>query len=114
VLPCYGADIHAALPYSASHLLQLRWGGSSRPPHAATSLRWHRDVEDNSVATASFDTTASQLLIESEVVIQQYNEDPLDLLVDEYALHFPFPYTSEDLVLLAPYRLPPRGVRAAG
>jgi hypothetical protein len=72
-------------------------------------------VEDNSVATASFDTTASQLLIESEAVIQQYNEDPLDFLVDNYALHFPFPYTSEDLVLLAPYRLPrPEGSEPQG
>jgi len=30
------------------------------PPAA---LRWHRDVEDNSVAIASFDSPASQLLI---------------------------------------------------
>ena len=40
------------------------------------SLRWHRDVEDNVVAIATFDSPASQLLIESEVIIQQYNQAP--------------------------------------
>jgi transglutaminase-like putative cysteine protease len=83
---------------------ELRIESSSLTILPAASLRWHRDVEDNSVATASFDSPATQLLIESEVVIQQYNEDPLDFLVDDYALHHPFPYTPEDQMLLAPYR----------
>ena len=71
-------------------------------PHA--NLRWHRDVEDNSVAIATFDdATASQLLIESEVIIQQYNEAPLDFLVADYATEYPFVYLPEDKVVLAPY-----------
>lgn len=49
----------------------------------SATLRWHRDVEDNSVAIATFDSPANKLLIESEVIIQQYNEDPLDFLVAE-------------------------------
>ena len=32
------------------------------------ALRWHRDVEDNSVAIATFETPAGQLAIESDVV----------------------------------------------
>ena len=68
------------------------------------TLRWHRDAEDNSVAIATFDTPTSQLVIESEVIIQQYNEAPLDFLVAEYATDYPFAYTPEDSVILSPYR----------
>lgn len=66
-------------------------------------LSWHRDVEDNSVAMATFDSPASQLLIVSEVIIQQYNEAPLDFLVADYAVDYPFVYTPEDRVVLTPY-----------
>jgi len=69
----------------------------------AASLRWHRDVEDNAVAIATFDTPASQLAIESEVIIQQYNEAPLDFLVDVYATDYPFAYDADDRIVLAPY-----------
>jgi len=67
------------------------------------TLRWHRDVEDNSVAIATFDSPANQLLINSEVVIQQYNQAPLDFLVADYAIDYPFAYTPNDSVLLLPY-----------
>jgi transglutaminase-like putative cysteine protease len=67
------------------------------------TLRWHRDVEDNSVAIATFDTPARQLVIESEVVIQQFNESPLDFLVADYAIDYPFSYSPEDRVVLSPY-----------
>lgn len=66
-------------------------------------LRWHRDVEDNSVAIATFDTAASQLLIESDVVIQQFNAEPLDFLVDAEAVDYPFAYAVEDQPVLLPY-----------
>lgn len=67
------------------------------------TLRWHRDAEDNSVAIAAFNQPASQLLIESAVIIQQLNQAPLDFLVADYATHFPFAYPPEDRVILAPY-----------
>lgn len=67
------------------------------------TLRWHRDVEDNSVAIATFETTAAQLSIVSEVIIQQYNEAPLDFLVAHYATQYPFSYLAEDKIVLAPY-----------
>ena len=69
------------------------------------NLRWHRDVEDNSVAIATFASSASQLLIESEVIIQQYNEAPLDFLVAHYATEYPFTYLPEDKIVLAPYMM---------
>lgn len=70
------------------------------------TLRWHRDAEDNSVAIASFSEPANSLTIESEVLIQQYHQAPLDFLVDPEALFFPFHYGAEERLLLAPYRQP--------
>jgi transglutaminase-like putative cysteine protease len=67
------------------------------------SLLWHRDVEGNAVATATFDLPTNQLAVESEVVIHQYNEKPLDFLVADYAINWPFTYQSDDTMLLSPY-----------
>jgi len=67
------------------------------------SLIWHRDVEDNSVATATFTSPTDRLAIESEVVIQHYNLAPLDFLVADYAVNYPFTYLAEDWSVLAPY-----------
>jgi len=67
------------------------------------TLRWHRDAEENSVAIATFTEPANQLSIESNVIIQQHNQAPLDFLLAEYAADFPFAYTPEDRVLLSPY-----------
>lgn len=69
----------------------------------SANLLWHRDVEGNSVAIASFNTRCSQLVIEAEVVIQQFNEAPLDFLVADYAVVYPFSYETADSVMLAPY-----------
>lgn len=75
------------------------------PPSA--TLLWHRDIEGNSVAIATFSLPISQLLIESEVIIQQYNESPLDFLVSDYALLYPFSYQNEEAILLSAYRALP-------
>ena len=69
------------------------------------TLLWHRDVEGNSVAVANFKRApVQQLAIESEVFVQQHNEDPLDFIVSDYAVNYPFNYLADDAVLLAPYR----------
>lgn len=67
------------------------------------TLLWHRDVEGNSVAIASFDVPTTQLVIESEAIIQQYNEAPLNFMVADYAMVYPFAYQPDDKVLLSPY-----------
>jgi transglutaminase-like putative cysteine protease len=82
---------------------ELRIESSSLEIEPPATLRWHRDAEDNSVAIATFDSPASQLVIESEAIIQQFNEAPLDFLVADYATNYPFAYTPEDRVLLSPY-----------
>jgi transglutaminase-like putative cysteine protease len=77
------------------------------------TLRWHRDVEDNSVAIATFASPTQQLVIESEVIIQQYNQAPLDFLVEDYATNYPFAYRPEDKVVLAPYMVSGHPVSSA-
>ncbi|HBP90375.1 MAG TPA: cysteine protease [Nitrospiraceae bacterium] len=67
------------------------------------TLLWHRDVEGNSVSTATFDVPANQLVIESDVIIQQFNEAPLDFLVADYAVAYPFTYQPDDRIMLLPY-----------
>jgi transglutaminase-like putative cysteine protease len=82
---------------------ELRIESSSLDITPPASLRWHRDAEDNSVAIATFDTPTRQLVIESEAIIQQFNDAPLDFMVADYAMNYPFSYMREDRVLLAPY-----------
>ena len=82
---------------------ELRIESSSLKITPPAALRWHSDVEGNSVAIASFNAPASQLLVESEVIIQQFNEAPLDFLMADYAMYYPFAYTPEDSVVLFPY-----------
>jgi len=67
------------------------------------TLLWHRDAEGNSVATATFEQATQQLTFESELIIQQYNEAPLNFMVADYAVHYPFNYTQDDQVLLSPH-----------
>ena len=83
------------------HELRIESFDTKISPEA--ELFWHRDVEGNSVATATFSGTTRQLAIESELVIQQYLEDPLDFLVADYAVAYPFSYQPDDEFLLAPY-----------
>jgi transglutaminase-like putative cysteine protease len=67
------------------------------------TVRWHRDAHDNSVAVATFATRTRQLAILSEVVVQQYDATPLDFIVSDHAVQFPFTYGPEDSFALQPY-----------
>lgn len=67
------------------------------------NVRWHRDLEDNAVAIATFDASASQVLFESDVTVQQYNQAPHDFLLADYAVSHPFSYTPDDEIVLLPY-----------
>jgi len=87
------------------HELRLESSTLEITPPAA--LLWRRDVEGNSVAIATFDLPTRKLAVESEVIIQHYNEDPLDFLVSDYAIHYPFDYQPDDRILLSPYMAPP-------
>lgn len=67
------------------------------------SIRWHRDVEENSIAIASFKQQTKKLTIESEIIIQKFDTNPHDFLIADYAVNYPFSYTSEDIASLTPY-----------
>jgi transglutaminase-like putative cysteine protease len=82
---------------------ELRIESSTLNITPPATLLWHRDVEGNSVATATFDLPATQLMIESEVIIQHFNEAPLEFLVADYAIDYPFAYQPDDKILLDPY-----------
>ena len=69
----------------------------------AHQLQWQRDVYDNAVAQATFLEPSSQLSIGSRVLIQHYDDQPLDFLVADYAVLYPFRYDAAEHVDLGPY-----------
>lgn len=71
----------------------------------AGRVQWHRDVDNNSVAVVDFDMPTNELVITSELVCQHYNSAPLDFMVDESAVNYPFTYEEYEAVVLLPYRI---------
>ena len=69
----------------------------------AHQLQWHRDVYDNAVVQATFLEPGNQLSIDSQILIQHYDDQPLDFLVAEYAVFFPFQYDVDEEIDLGPY-----------
>ena len=69
----------------------------------AAQIRWLRDAYDNSVAIATFSSSTSHLAIVSECIVRQYDENPLDFLVADFAVHYPFIYDAESAEVLRPY-----------
>ena len=70
------------------------------------SIRWQRDALDNSVALISFSSGANQLRIASEVIIEHYDDSPLDFVVAQEAVTHPFDYAPTDSSLLGAFLLP--------
>ena len=69
----------------------------------AHQLEWQRDVYDNAVAQVTFLEPASILSISSRVLIQHYDDQPLNFLVADYAVSFPFQYDVAERMDLEPY-----------
>ncbi|MBS3955186.1 MAG: transglutaminase family protein [Methylomicrobium sp.] len=66
-------------------------------------LQWQRDVYDNAVAEAIFTQPNNRLSIESRLTLQHYDSHPLNFLVADYAVRFPFQYDPAELIDLGPY-----------
>jgi transglutaminase-like putative cysteine protease len=66
-------------------------------------IRWHRDAFDNAVAIASFDTPTMRLEIASQLTVEHYDQAPLDFLVDDSAVFYPFRYDAETGAAMQPY-----------
>jgi len=69
----------------------------------AAQIRWLRDAYDNSVAIATFASPTAHLAIVSECIVQQFDETPLDFLVADFAVNYPFIYDAESAEVLRPY-----------
>ncbi len=72
----------------------------------AYKIKWQRDVFDNSLAVVNFLDKADKLIIDSEVVIQHYEHAPLDFMIEEYAVKYPFKYALGDQLDLASFQQP--------
>jgi transglutaminase-like putative cysteine protease len=60
------------------------------------SLRWLHDVFDNSVAIATFDTTATELRFDSTVSLEHIETPRPDYVLEAAALDFPFAYSDDE------------------
>tara|TARA_R110002111_G_scaffold120744_1_gene184038 strand:- start:252 stop:1019 length:768 start_codon:yes stop_codon:yes gene_type:complete len=70
-------------------------------------IDWTRDVYGNSVAELIFDQqSADELHILSEIEIQHYDNQPLDFVVEDYALHYPYLLSPTERIELGPYLIP--------
>jgi transglutaminase-like putative cysteine protease len=70
-------------------------------------LTWRRDFYDNVLAVAEFPRVpATELVIVSRVVAGLYDTMPLDFIVEDHAVYFPFDYRPEERTALAPYLEP--------
>jgi len=69
-------------------------------------IRWKRDVYGNSVAVVNFLQPAADLVITSEVVVEHYEEAPLEFVLEDSAQHFPFRYDLAEQIDVAPYQSP--------
>ncbi len=72
----------------------------------AHHLQWQRDVYDNAVAWASFGEPSDRLSIASRLLLQHYDDRPLDFLVADFAVFYPFQYPAAERVDLEPYLSP--------
>jgi transglutaminase-like putative cysteine protease len=83
------------------HDLQIESARLDTTPPA--TMRWTRDEYDNSLAVVSFDQPASQLVIVSEVVVRHHDDAPLDFIVDDYAVNYPFALEPQVAAVVQPF-----------
>ncbi|MFH1499213.1 MAG: transglutaminase family protein [Verrucomicrobiota bacterium] len=66
---------------------------------------WQRDIYGNSVAVVHFEEPADRLDIRSDVIVQHFEEEPLNFLVDDKAVMFPFYSDLDERVEMIPYQM---------
>lgn len=70
------------------------------------TVRWLRDIYNNSIAVLTFAKPAKALIIHGQADIDYLRDSPIECLIDPGARFFPFQYAPEEQVELVPYRLP--------
>lgn len=79
-----------------SHGLRLLKSRLDITPHPA-SLRWLRDVFDNSVAIAIFDGVTMELRFDSTISLEHVETALPDYPLEEYAKTYTFSYSDDEL-----------------
>ncbi|WP_221030719.1 transglutaminase family protein [Actomonas aquatica] len=70
-------------------------------------ITWSRDVHNNSVASVTFtDTPTDHLTLRSEVQVEHYDIKPLDFIVEDRAVNYPFVLDPAERIDLTPYLTP--------
>jgi len=87
--PREGHDLHIE-----SSILQIT------PGH---TIHWMRDVNGNSIAKIDFTERADKLMLYSELVLSHYDSNPLDFILEEHAVYYPFVYDPSSQPELAPF-----------
>lgn len=82
----------------------MRIASSRLDVQPQSRTKWYRDIYGNSVGVLSLKGLSDYLRVESEVVIEHYQDSPLNFIVDDRAVTFPFPFEPEDRLDLLPYR----------
>ncbi|MDZ4742475.1 MAG: transglutaminase family protein [Verrucomicrobiota bacterium] len=72
----------------------------------AYQIRWVQDVFNNCVALLTFEKPLDELVIESEVVVEQFNTNPFNFVLDRHAVNLPMQYTDEEKLDISPFLLP--------
>jgi transglutaminase-like putative cysteine protease len=72
----------------------------------AFNIKWQRDVFDNSLAIVNFLKPSNTLTIASEVVIQHYEQEPYNFVIEGYAVMCPFTYALDEQADLAAFQQP--------
>ncbi|MCF7687674.1 MAG: transglutaminase family protein [Cephaloticoccus sp.] len=68
---------------------------------------WSRDVYGNSVAVLAFASDLTQeLIIDSVTHVEHFDDQPLDFLVDDHAINFPYLLSATERIELGPYLIP--------
>ncbi len=70
----------------------------------AYHIEWRREIYGNSLAVVRFLEPANRLLIASNVVVQNYVDQPLEFAIAPNALRYPFEYDPVEQVDLLPYQ----------
>ena len=80
----------------------------------AYRIEWHREIYGNSLAVVTFLEPAAYLRIASDVIVQHYEDQPLDFSLHPSAEWYPFNYDPLEQIDLVPYQTPvfPRDTKA--
>jgi transglutaminase-like putative cysteine protease len=80
----------------------------------AYRIEWHREIYGNSLGVVTFTEPSDRLRIASDVIVQHYEDQPLDFALHPSAEWYPFSYDPLEQIDLVPYQTPvfPRDAKA--